>query len=139
MPWRQRPSPSHCLRIVQDWPDQPTETVQGLSNSSKCGLRGLIMWKVVTSCSRAPPGPDEGGGWATAGGYENRQMAVWGLGGWGAVLRKRAQHWEEGRRLPLESRRHGVVGVSIPVSKNHVVGFCKGSAPADICGISSSV
>lgn len=73
-----------------------------------------------------------------AGGFEDTQMAVWGLGGWGAVLRKRAQHWG-GRRLPLENRRRGIVGVSIPVSKNHVVGFCKGSAPADTCRLCSSV
>ena len=114
LPWRQRPSPSHCLRIDQDWPDQPTEIVQGLSNSSKCGLRGLIMWKVVTSCSLAPPGPDEVGGWATAGGYEDRQMAVWGLGGWGAVLRKRAQHGGGGRKevTPREQKAQGCRGES---------------------------
>lgn len=61
LPWRQRPNPSRCLRIVQDWPDQPSEMIQGLSNNSKGGLRGLIMGKVVTICSLAPPGPDEVG------------------------------------------------------------------------------
>ena len=38
-----------------------SETVQGLSNNSKGGLRGLIMGKVVTICSLAPPGPDDVG------------------------------------------------------------------------------
>lgn len=40
------------------------------------------------------PGPAEVESWATAGGFEDRQMAIWGLEGlraWGAVLRRREQ------------------------------------------------
>lgn len=83
LPWRQKPSPKGCLLwgpglawtspLRQSWaPLKP-----------QAGLPGLITHKLVASCSLAPPGPAELQGWATAGGHKDRQMAGWGLGGWG--------------------------------------------------------